>query len=128
MSDVNAALLALIDNLPKKQKAELLALLGKDGGAAAKKVDGRKKPRNTPFANLWRSLDPEEKAMFAAASDTTVSYLQQLAGNDRPNPSLRLAAGVVRASAERGTPLTFEDLLIGAGDAVKDRPNPAPEC
>lgn len=49
---------------------------------------------------------------------TTKVYLYQLAGNTRPNPTLRLAKAIVEQSRVLGPrinqrPLTYEDLLVG---------------
>ena len=49
---------------------------------------------------------------------TTKTYLYQLAGNELPNPTLRLAKAIVEQSRVFGPrigarPLAYEDLLVG---------------
>lgn len=85
----------------------------------------------TPLLRFIRALKDSEKVtatkfldQFLAAltptngKKTTKIYLYQLAGNELPNPTLRLAKALVEQSRVFGPrinarPLTYEDLLIG---------------
>ena len=85
----------------------------------------------TPLLRFIRALKDAEKAtetkffdQFLSAlaptngKKTTRIYLYQLAGNELPNPTLRLAKAIVEQSRVFGPrvsarPLTYEDLLVG---------------
>lgn len=85
----------------------------------------------TPLLRFIRALKDAEKDtatkffdQFLAAltptngKKTTKTYLYQLAGNELPNPTLRLAKAIVEQSRVFGPrinarPLTYEDLLVG---------------
>lgn len=85
----------------------------------------------TPLLRFIRALNDAEKEtetkfldQFVAAlaptngKKTTKGYLYQLAGNELPNPTLRLAKAIVEQSRVFGPrvnarPLTYEDLLVG---------------
>ena len=85
----------------------------------------------TPLLRFIRALRDAEKVtdtkfleQFLTAltptngKKTTKTYLYQLAGNELPNPTLRLAKAIVEQSRVFGPridarPLTYEDLLIG---------------
>lgn len=85
----------------------------------------------TPLLRFIRALKDAEKEtetkfldQFLAAlaptngKKTTRVYLYQLAGNELPNPTLRLAKAIVEQSRVFGPrvnarPLTYEDLLVG---------------
>lgn len=75
----------------------------------------------TPLLRFLRAMGPDTqlKEQFAADCGTTLLYLYQLAGQAKPNPSLRLAMALRQHSERLGkelrTPgLSFDDLLIGA--------------
>jgi hypothetical protein len=87
--------------------------------------------RVPPLLRFIRALNEAEREtetefldQFVAALEptngkkTTKGYLYQLAGNERPNPTLRLAKAIVEQSrvfAPRVNtrPLAYEDLLVG---------------
>jgi len=63
-------------------------------------------------------MTKEQKEAFAAQVGTTLVYLYQLTGAERPNPTLRLARAIVKESERLSKklmtePLTYEDLLEG---------------
>lgn len=77
----------------------------------------------TPLLRFLRAMGPDTqlKEQFAADCGTTLVYLYQLAGQAKPNPSLRLAMAL-REHSERlarelcTQGLSFEDLLVGASE------------
>lgn len=96
-------------------------------------------PTVPPLLRLLRSLTPEQRAQLAKDCDTTPQYLYQVAGQDSPNPRLRLAMALVEQSKTWSTklrsemrrkgipadiistivpePLDYPDLLVGPNDA-----------
>lgn len=86
----------------------------------------------TPLLRFIRALKGAEKESETKFFDqflvaltptngkrTTKIYLYQLAGNELPNPTLRLAKAIVEQSRVFGPrvaakPLSYEDLLIGS--------------
>lgn len=70
-------------------------------------------------------MTKEQREAFASAVGTTLTYLYQLAAQQNPNPQLKLALAIVAESKRRApklmaTPLTLEDLLVGAPPKTDD--------
>lgn len=83
----------------------------------------------TPLSNFLNAMDRGTRLVCAEICGTKMNYLQQLAGQERPNPNLRLAFALVaeskRLSGQLNHPsLTLEDLLVGAveRDPMKQKP------
>lgn len=79
--------------------------------------------RVTPMLRFMRAMTKEQQEAFAAAVGTTRVYLYQLAGQEEPNPRLRLALNIVKESHRihkrlMTQPLELEDLLVGAPPAT----------
>lgn len=83
----------------------------------------------TPLLRFLRALDARargpngtvinQKKQFAAECGTTLFYLYQLAAQENPNPTLRLAKAIVQRSRAWSAkvmtdPLEMDDLLVGA--------------
>lgn len=80
-------------------------------------------PKVTPMLRFLRALTKDQREAFAAAVGTTTVYLYQLAAQPEPNPRLQLALAITKESRRIAhkaatTPLTLEDLLVGAPPAA----------
>ena len=74
--------------------------------------DASKETETKLFDQFLAALTPTN------GKKTTRTYLYQLAGNELPNPTLRLAKAIVEQSRVFGPrigarPLAYEDLLVG---------------
>ena len=73
----------------------------------------------TPLSLWLNAMTPDQRESVALICETKMNYLQQIAGQQRPNPQLRLALAIVAESKRLARrlhhpPLTLGDLLIGA--------------
>jgi hypothetical protein len=121
MSDLNAALLALLKSLPEDQRKALASAIS----PASPPSETRKATKSeTPLAQYLRQITQKQRESLAAAArretgmSTSVIYLYQMSAHARPNPSLRLATALIeemrRLEPATGiAPLTFADLLVG---------------
>lgn len=83
----------------------------------------------TPLSNFLNAMDRETRLACAEICGTKMNYLQQLAGQERPNPNLRLAFALVAESKRLSDhlnhpPLTLDDLLVGAVELDPMKPKP----